>query len=165
MSRTWLVGNALWLQLGWWACVLGARHPLLLIGVLGGLAVHLAGCPQPRAEAAALLRVAACGCALDACLGALGLFGFGAALLPPWLALLWLVFASGLRHSLAWAAAPRWRAMLLGAAIGPLAYLGGAAIAGVRLPLGEWRSALLLAPLWALWLPLCLRLARAAAPR
>lgn len=165
MTRAWLIGNALWLQAGWWACVLGAHHPLLLIGVIGGLAVHLAGCPQPRAETAALLRVALCGCALDASLGALGLFAFGPVLLPPWLALLWLVFASGLRHSLAWAATPLWRASLLGAVVGPLAYIGGATLAGIGLPLGNTRSALLLAPLWALWLPLCLRLAHSPATR
>ncbi|WP_435608973.1 DUF2878 domain-containing protein [Pseudomonas knackmussii] len=165
MSRAWLVANALWLQAGWWACVLGAHHPLLLIGVIGGLAVHLAGCPYPRAETAAILRVALCGCALDASLGAMGLFAFGQVLLPPWLVLLWLVFASGLRHSLARLRRPLWLAMLVGALAGPLAYIAGAGLAGIGLPLGNVHSALLLAPLWALWLPLSLRLAHAPAPR
>jgi hypothetical protein len=40
----------------------------------------------------------------------------------------------------------------------PLAYLAGARLAGIELPLGNLNTALLLAPLWALWLPLCLRL-------
>jgi hypothetical protein len=42
---------------------------------------------------------------------------------------------------------------------GPPAYLAGAQLAGVGLPLGALATALLLAPLWALALPLALRLA------
>jgi len=80
-------------------------------------------------------------------------------LLPGWLVLLWLVFASGLRHSLAWAARPVWRGACLGALGGPLAYCAGAPLAGVGLPLGIAWSALLLALVWAAALPLMLRFA------
>lgn len=162
MTRAWLLGNALWLQAGWWGCVLGAGHPWLLWLVLAGLAVHLWRCPDRPAEARALLWVGLAGCLLDASLGLLGLFDFAQAPLPVWLALLWLVLASGLRHSLAWAGSPIWRGVLLGLLGGPLAYLAGARLAGVGLPLGEPLSALLLAPLWGLWFPLSLRLAARA---
>lgn len=159
MSRAWLIGNALWLQAGWWACVLGARHPWLLAGVAVGLAVHVGSCRNPRAEARALWRVGALGCLLDTGLGALGVFAFAHPPLPLWLAMLWLVLASGLRHSLAWARQPAWYGALLGLVGGPLAYIAGAPLADVALPLGAWTTALLLAPIWALCLPLCLRIA------
>ncbi|MBD2838964.1 DUF2878 domain-containing protein [Pseudomonas sp. JM0905a] len=159
MGRAWLLGNALWLQLGWWGCVLGAQSTWLLLAVATGLIVHLALCPLPRAETGALLRVAVVGCAMDSALGASGVFDFGHAPLPIWLALLWLVFACGLRHSLAWAARPAWRAMLLGGVGGPLAYCAGAPFAEVSLPMGVAGTALVLAPLWALWMPLAFRLA------
>ncbi|WP_248920038.1 DUF2878 domain-containing protein [Pseudomonas entomophila] len=159
MNRRWLIANALWLQLGWWACVLGARWWWLLLIVPLGLAVHLWRCPERREEVHALLRVALAGCLLDSSLGMLGMFRFEQWPLPIWLALLWLVLASGLRHSLAWAAGPYWRAALLGLVGGPLAYLAGARLAGVELPLGPVVTALLLAPLWALFMPLVLRMA------
>lgn len=51
------------------------------------------------------------------------------------------------------------RPHLVGMVGGPLAYCAGAPLAGVALPLGIVGTALVLAPLWALWLPLALRLA------
>ncbi|MCU1725098.1 DUF2878 domain-containing protein [Pseudomonas sp. 5P_5.1_Bac1] len=158
MSRAWLLGNALWLQAGWWGCVLGAQRPWLLLPVLIGLLIHVRYCDNPKAELAALLRVGLAGCLLDSGLGAIGVFAFDQTPLPLWLALLWLVLASGMRHSLAWAARPLWWGALLGMLGAPPAYLAGARLAGIELPLGNLNTALLLAPLWALWLPLCLRL-------
>ena len=99
------------------------------------------------------------GCSLDASLGALGVFDFAQRPLPLWLAVLWLVLASGLRHSLAWARRPVWYGALLGLCGGPLAYIAGAPLAGVGLPWGTLGTALLLAPLWAVWMPLILRMA------
>lgn len=159
MPGRWLVANALWLQAGWWACVLGAERPWLLLLVLPGLVMHLRLCPDANTEAKALLRVTSAGCVLDSVLGALGVFGFGTWPLPPWLALLWLVLASGMRHSLAWAGRHWRRGALLGAMGGPLAYMGGARLTDVTLPLGPMETALLLVPIWACALPLLVRLA------
>ncbi|KHK64742.1 membrane protein [Pseudomonas frederiksbergensis] len=161
ISRTALIANALWLQLGWWACVLGAHQPAWLAAVVVGLLVHLLRCPDPKAERLAMLRVGVSGMLLDWSLGVLGLFDFGDSPLPLWLALLWLVFASGLRHSLAWAGKKPWLGALAGAVGGPLAYCAGAPLAGVSLPLGTLGTALVLAPLWAIGLPLAVRLADA----
>jgi hypothetical protein len=162
MSRTWLIANAVWLQAGWWVCVLGAHTPWLLALVPIGLALHLGYCHERRAELRALLAIGLAGCLLDSLLGALGVFAFAQWPLPGWLALMWLVLASGLRHSLAWAARPLWLGGLLGLFGGPLAYLAGARLAGVELPIGPLPTALLLAPIWAVAFPLMLRLARAA---
>jgi len=155
----WQLVNALWLQAGWWLCVLGAQHPLLLWLVPLGIFVHLRLCPAPWAEAKALCRATLAGCMLDSLLGAFGVFTYTAWPLPLWLALLWLVLASGLRHSLAWAGRRFWPGALLGGIGGPLAYLAGARLADVALPLGPLVTALLLAPVWALAFPLLLRLA------
>ncbi|MFZ0154836.1 DUF2878 domain-containing protein [Pseudomonas sp.] len=159
MSRGWMIGNALWLQVGWWACVLGAQVQWLLLIVPIGLAVHLRLCQERNAEVRALLRVALAGCLLDSLLGAVGVFDFDQRPLPVWLALLWLVLASGLRHSLAWTGRPYWRAALVGMLSGPLAYLAGARLADVDLPMGDVGTGLLLAPIWALVLPLAVRVA------
>ncbi|AKJ96764.1 DUF2878 domain-containing protein [Pseudomonas sp. MS646] len=159
MPRRWLVANALWLQVGWWICVLGAQHPWLLLLVPVGLALHLWLCPDFNGEVKALLRTALVGCALDSLLGALNVFRFDSWPLPLWLALLWLVLASGLRHSLAWTGRPVWRAAVLGAVGGPLAYLGGARVAQVELPLGVMETGILLSAVWALAFPLLVRLA------
>ena len=159
MPGRWLLANALWLQAGWWACVLGAERPWLLLLVLAGLAMHLRLCPDLNAEIRTLLRVTSAGCVLDGVLGALGVFGFDSWPLPLWLALLWWVLASGMRHSLAWAGRHWRRGALLGALGGPLAYLGGARLADVALPLGELETGLLLMPIWACALPLLARLA------
>lgn len=153
MGRAWLVGNALWLQAGWWACVLGAHTPAWLLVIPVGLALHLWLCPAPGDEAWALLRVALLGCIADSLLGLLGVFVFEAWPLPLWLALMWLVLACGMRHSLAWAGRVPWCGALAGLVGGPLAYLAGARLAGVELPLGAMGTGLLLAPLWALGLP------------
>lgn len=159
MARGWLIGNALWLQVGWWACVLGARLPCLLWVAVAGLLVHLCLCPGLRSEGRVLLWVTLAGCLLDSVLGMFGVWRFEHWPLPFWLAVLWLVLASGLRHSLAWAGRPPWRGAVLGLLGGPLAYLAGARLAGIELPLGPLYTGLILAPIWALVLPLALRFA------
>lgn len=159
MPGRWLVANAVWLQAGWWICVLGAERPWLLLLVIAGVAVHLRLCPDVNAEVKALLRVTLAGCVLDSTLGALGVFGFDGWPLPLWLALLWLVLASGMLHSLAWAGRHWQIGALIGALGGPLAYVGGARVTQVALPLGTLETGLLLMPIWALALPLLARLA------
>jgi len=139
--------------------VLGAERPWLLLLVIAGVVVHLRLCPDVNAEVKALLRVTLAGCVLDSTLGALGVFGFDAWPLPLWLALLWLVLASGMRHSLAWAGRHWQIGALIGALGGPLAYVGGARVTQVALPLGTLETGLLLMPIWALALPLLARLA------
>ncbi|MDU9394780.1 DUF2878 domain-containing protein [Pseudomonas sp. zfem002] len=156
MTRAWLLGNALWLQAGWWGCVLGARYPGLLLGVLVGLLIHLCLCRRRIVEVRVLLMIGLAGCVLDALLGAVGVFDFAQRPLPVWLALLWLVLASGMRHSLAWLGRPVWLALLCGLVGGPLAYLAGARLTGVGLPLGMVVTAMVLGMVWAVWFPLCL---------
>ena len=115
-----LLGNALLFQLGWFACVLGARHPWLLWLAAACLLTHLAWLSRPG-EIRPLLAVSVCGWLVDSLLLNLGIFDFAGHpnLLPGWLVLLWPLFASTLRHSLAWSARPWWLASLSGALGGP----------------------------------------------
>lgn len=159
MTRRGLLANAVWLQAGWWLCVYGAQQPWLLWWIPLGLAWHFGCCPDRQGELHAVLRCTLAGCVLDSLLGMLGVFRFDSWPLPLWLALLWTVLCCGLRHSLAWLGRHTWRAALFGAAGGPLAYVAGARLAQVELPLGTLATATLLAAVWALALPLLLRLA------
>ena len=153
--RRRLLANAGLFQLGWFACVLGAQRPWVLAIALACLVAHMLWIAEDRHEWRALLMVAACGWLLDSALLNLGLFDFPGHtwLLPPWLALLWLLFASTLRHSLYWTARPWWLASLLGGVAGPLSYFAGARLAGVGLPLGVGPSLLVLGLIWAALLP------------
>lgn len=156
MSRRMrLLANALLFQLAWFACVFGAQRPWLLLVALACIAAHLVWISDTPGEWRALLAIAGCGWLLDSALLQLGLFGFAGSspVLPLWLALLWLSFASTLRYSLNWTARPWWLGSLLGAIGGPLSYLGGARLADVELPLGVTASVLILAVIWALLLP------------
>lgn len=156
--------NAGLFQLGWLACVLGANQPAWLIVAVLCLGAHILGVAQNRgAECGVILRVAAAGWIVDSALMHAGLFDFGtSAILPVWLMLLWLLFASTFRYSLAWSARPLWLSSVLGACCGPLSYLAGARLADVGLPLGESLSLTLLALIWAVLLPALHRLAAKA---
>lgn len=154
-----LLLNALLFQVGWFACVLGARHPALLLIAATCLALHLRFVADPR-EGRLIVGVSLCGWALDSLLLNLGLFDFHSRhwVLPGWQALLWPVFAMTLRHALAWSASPWWRASLAGALGGPLSYWAGVRLAGVGLPLGTVPTLAILALVWAILLPLLHRL-------
>lgn len=162
MSMTRLLVNAGLFQLGWFACVLGAQRPWLLLVAVACLLVHLLWLAPTRDEPRLVLLTALLGWLLDSTLLNLGLFDFGdgASVAPLWLALLWALFATTLRHCLAWTARPWWRASLLGAIGGPLSYLAGAELAGVGLAWGLLPSLLVLAGVWAVVMPWLHGLAR-----
>ncbi|WP_444985278.1 DUF2878 domain-containing protein [Halomonas mongoliensis] len=123
-------------ELGWLACVLGGSA----IGALAAaaiLALHLGWQARPG-EWRWLAGFALLGLAVDGGLHLAGGFDFGEAtlafgLLPPWLWLLWPLFATLLHHSLAWLWQRPWLAVVGGALSGPLSYYAGARLAGVEL--------------------------------
>ncbi|AOE87382.1 DUF2878 domain-containing protein [Pseudomonas sp. TCU-HL1] len=150
-----LVANAVLFQIGWLACVFGSHQPWLLLAVPLILAVHFCWIGNWQQERKLLLIVFLAGSLLDTALIHLGVFHFPGTdrVLPLWLALLWSLLATTLNHSLAWSARPWWRASLLGGLCAPPAYLIGARLADVGLPLGLWISAGLLSLVWAMVLP------------
>jgi hypothetical protein len=148
--------NAVLFQAGWFACVLGATRPWLLLVPVGVLLVHFLWTSSWRAEGRLVASVMLFGGLLDSFLLNIGVLDFGSSslLLPAWLALLWAVLATTLNHSLLWCASPWWRASLFGAIGGSLSYLGGGRLAGVSFPHGETFTLLLLALIWAAVMPL-----------
>ncbi|MFP2770837.1 DUF2878 family protein [Oceanisphaera sp. KMM 10153] len=80
-----------------------------------------------------------------------------------WLALLWAGFVLTLGYSLCWLRrVPLWLLMPIGAVAGTSSYLAGWQLGAVSLPLGFWPSAVILALLWSVLLPLLVRLERRA---
>ena len=153
--------NALSFQLVWWLSVLWLNLSLLLTIPL--LLIHFrllasSGKRQFRQiDLLAMAKVGSLGIGIDVGLTLLGLFEF--AVLPWWLACLWLHFALSLNHSLAFIRAlPLALQALLGGVFGALSYLAGAQFHAVTLPLGNIISALLLFVLWSTLLPLVIKL-------
>ncbi|MEQ6918701.1 DUF2878 domain-containing protein [Halomonas aquatica] len=144
-------------QAGWFACVLGGST-IGLVAVAMIITLHLAWLAHPG-EWRWLAGFALLGLAFDGGLALAGGFAFGdearaLGVLPPWLWLLWPLFATLVHHSLAWLWQYPWLALLGGATSGPLSYYAGARLAGVEL--APW-----LLPAEAMaWALICLILAR-----
>jgi len=154
--------NAIAFQCGWLACVAGGNSWALPAGALI-LGLHWWLVDRSARGWAAIAIAALLGLAMDLGWQRLGLLEFHGTLvagIPPWLIMLWLLFATTLAHSLAWLHARLGLAALLGAAFGPLSYVAGVELgaAATRFPL--WQVALAMAPAWSLLLPLLVFLAR-----
>lgn len=159
--------NFLALQVGWFACVLGATHDREWIGPLVGLAliaVHLARHGEPARQALFLGGMTVLGLLIDSGQMAAGWIhyegwqplGF---LAPPWIAVLWPLFASTFRASLDWMRPhPSWAAAF-GALGGPLSYLGAERLGAVEILPERIGSLICLAIVWGTAVPLSLSLA------
>jgi hypothetical protein len=156
--------NFLALQAGWFACVLGAAHAREWLGPLVALALlaaHLARHREPTRQASFLGAMTCLGMLLDSAQMAAGWIryqgwlplGF---LAPPWIAVLWPLFASTFRASLDWLRPhPLWAAAL-GALGGPLSYLGAERLGALEILPDRTASLLGLALAWGAALPLAL---------
>jgi len=163
-------------QTGWFCCVFGAAkgHPLLgaLIATILVL-VHVALVRQPRREIGLLLAAALIGGAVDSLQSCFGLLRFQSGyvvgcIAPPWIAMMWMQFATLLRFSLAFLSGRYLLGAVLGALGGPFAFWVGERMGAVTFGVPAWRSLLVLAGVWALVLPVLLRLAgprRETSPR
>ena len=138
-----------------------AFAPLVII--LIGL--HFALVASPRQEAAELAPVVALGVVVDSLLSAFGVFDFGAQLVPIWLCLLWVAFATTLTRAFAFLGKRYWLAALVGGVAVPFNYGAGAGFGAVSLPLDATTTALVLIAVWAVLLPVLFRLSRAQSDR
>ncbi len=158
-SKIKLIINAVLFQIGWLACVLGGNYIALAVTALI-LFVHLTWIGSWHKEKQLLAITFLLGCAIDSFLGNLNILQFSSQpndtgrLLPIWLACLWLVFATTLRHSLDWSRTHRLLGALLGFFGGPLSYLAGSNLAGVSLAQPTWQTLSILAVIWAVNVPL-----------
>jgi len=161
-----MVVNIAGLNIGWFACVLGAAagYPLVgpaVVAVLVGL--HLVLAPYWRREAVLILLVGMLGTAADSIQMAAGTLGFpntagSAWLVPFWMIALWLNFATGLTVALHFLIGRTILASLLGLLGGSSAYYSGAKLGALSFPNGHWQGAALVGLAWAILLPLMARL-------
>lgn len=140
MQRRDLLYAIAW-QGAWFASVGGAGAGLLWLGPVAALPVLVLGawgrwCPARRLGLAAL----ACGLVVDSGLAMSGLVEFRGGFVfipPPWMLVLWPLFALALLGPLGWIRARVWLPALLGALAAPGAYLGGAALGALTMPRGS----------------------------
>ena len=154
-------------QTGWALCVFAGNLAALPYTV-AALGIHARWILRTRREWQLIAGLAAAGSGWDYLLATLGLIHFaGTAIalgplaltlaIPPWLACLWLLFATTLSHTFAWLHRRLPLAAILAALSAPLTYLGGAALNGSEIP-NPWLAAI--ASGWAILFPAGLFAAR-----
>ncbi len=162
------LGDFVLMQVGWFACVLGAADGRGWVGplvVLAAIAVHVAFiAPAPderRIELQNVLRFGVLGAAVDAGLTRLGLLVFdGNAVeflgMPLWMAALWFLFPILFNSSLAWMRGRHVLAALFGLVGGPLSYLGGESLGALELGPNRTVALLAIGVVWGTYTPLAL---------
>lgn len=149
--------NVLLFQLGWFACTLGG-NTVALVTTVAILTVHLLWVGSWAKEKQLLAVTFFLGCAIDSFLGNMHILQFhqndDSRILPLWLACLWLIFATTLRHSLDWSRRHKLAGAALGFIGGPLSYYAGGQLSGVVLAQPLWQTLLLLAVIWATVIPM-----------
>lgn len=155
-------------QVAWFACVLGAARGQEAPGVLiaiACLAAHVLIHEHRGREVLLLITVGVAGTAIDGLLKLGGLTFYTsdipwwpAAFAPLWITVVWIAFASLLRHSLAWLIHRPVLAAILGAAGGPLSFASGARMDAVGLHSNAWITLAALGIIYAVLTPLLVRL-------
>lgn len=149
------LANYILFQGGWFACVLGGSQ-IALFTTVAILLIHFIWIAQWRKEREIIVICLLLGCAIDSFLGNLNILQFHpeSRLLPLWLACLWVLFGTTLRHSLDWTRTHKLAGALLGGIGGPASYFAGAKLTEVSLAQPQWQTLGILALIWALLVPL-----------
>ncbi|XOV79919.1 MAG: DUF2878 domain-containing protein [Aestuariibacter sp.] len=131
---------------GLWACVLL-------------LALHFVISPQRKTDLQATYKALGIGIIVDLLLMSFGVYVFPDNHFPLWLACLWMGFVLTLRHSLQWLLQkPIYWQCALGAFGGTVSYLSGVQLGAVKLGIDLVYAAPLIVIIWALLVPLLLRM-------
>ena len=134
--------NILGFQIGWFACVLGSANQQPWLGVLISclvIFVHISRSHHPAFESKFLVAAVIIGIIFDGIPQSLGWITFDPVafwpdiLPPPWMMMLWALFASTMNISLSWLKHKTLLAMLIGVVAGPLAYWSGARLGALQL--------------------------------
>ena len=147
--------NAALFQAGWWICILGPIE-----AAIGFTAVYLFAHAKWLLRNTVwqhVVRIVVIGCAMDSFIAFTGILNFGEQrqVIPLWLVCIWVMFAPCFFLSLRFLSKLPLVAAATGAIGGTLAYFGGAAIrADVQLGEPILHSVLILAIVWALFVPL-----------
>ena len=147
------------LQLGWFACVLGAAHGYPWLGpvvVFVALAMHVERQRASAREVLILAFTAIVGFLVDSAFLQTGVLRLaGSTLSPPWLIALWPNFISTTSENGLLSSLPRrpLLAGLLGAVGGPLAYDSGARLGAIELGSHRLSALAIIGVVWALAVP------------
>ena len=134
--------NILGFQIGWFACVIGSANQQPWLGVLISCLVilfHISRSHQQTFECKFLAAAVIIGIVFDGIPQSLGWITFSPVnfwpdiLPPPWMIMLWALFASTMNISLSWLKHKKLLAMLIGAVAGPLSYWSGARLGALQL--------------------------------
>ncbi len=159
--------NALAVNVGWFACVLGAAGGVPWVGpaVVGGLVAMHGLINRPAVGEWKLLGgVALLGFGVDSALGAAGLFQYSSGLAgtgwlaPVWLVALWMNLGTAVNHCLGWLAGRPWLTAILGGLGGAAAYAGGARLGALEFGYSLPVVLVVLAVAWAVVFPAIYRL-------
>ncbi len=159
--------NALAVNVGWFACVLGAAGGVPWVGpavVAGLVAIHGLINRPDAGEWKLLGTMAFLGFGVDSALGAAGVFQYSSGLAgtgwlaPLWLIALWVNLGTAVNHCLGWLAGKPWLAANLGALGGAGAYVGGSRLGAMELGYSLPAALLVLAAVWAVVFPAIYRL-------
>lgn len=142
-------------QLGWAVCIL-AGNIAAVVYTLIALFIHCRFFIKSQIEVFIIFAFAVLGIAWDSILNNFGVLSFSGApaLVPVWLACLWLLFACTLNHSLAWLKNKLLLASAMGAIAAPLSYLAGIKLGAATTLTPLMASMLVIALGWMLILPL-----------
>jgi hypothetical protein len=135
-----ILANAVLIQLGWFAAVLGAAGDLPWLGVLAAAAiaaVHLARAARPLPELALLALAVVAGAGFDTLIVQAGWLRFDSGVLvagtaPVWMVALWANFATTLNVSMRVLRSRLLVAALFGALGAPAAYYAGGKLGAVE---------------------------------
>lgn len=163
------VFNYLGLQIGWFACALGAARGFPWVGPLVVsiyLALHLWWSSDRLRELRFILIAGVFGMAIDSLKKASGLISYASEfppsnwLAPIWIIAMWMLFSSTLNGSLAWLQGRYALAAVLGAIFGPLSYIAGARMGAIVFNHNMTLTIGVLALVWASVIPALAWLAR-----
>ncbi len=162
--------NAVWFQIGWWACILSARQGLEVAAFVfcGALVcLHLFYTDNTRQEIKLAILVLLVGIVIDTAFqffSVVSFYGWSLGPLSPfWLWVLWVMFALTLRSSLAFLHNRFALSALLGLLFGPLTYISGAKLGAASLDASHIHIAMI-ALTWMVVLPATVFLAQTIAP-
>ena len=157
-----ILWNIASINIGWFACVLGAANGYTWLGpvfVAALVAIHLNLIPARRRELATLAAAGLFGYAIDSVMVLAGVFDFPVqarvgAPSTVWMVALWVNFAMALNVALHWLQHRYLLAALLGGIGGPVAYFSGTRFGGLLAPAGITVLLGAVAVQWAIATPL-----------
>jgi hypothetical protein len=161
--------NYIGLQVGWFACALGAARGYPWVGplvVAVYVALHLYASPARRREGLFILMAAALGLVVDSVKKASGLMTYASPvpdvwwIAPLWIVAMWALFSTTLTGALAWLQGRYVAAAVLGAIFGPLSYVAGEGLGAIWFNYSTPLTVGILAVVWACVVPLLAWLAR-----